>query len=155
MFSDASRNFSKGFGAICDSSWMYGIWNREFMEEKQPSIAYLELFGVTAAVLQWIHRFKNKKIFLFCDNEGACNMINFSTSGCKNCMVLIRLITLESLLRNIRVYAKHIRSKINSRADALSRLEFKRFWRISSQDTENNPTEIPDKIWPLSKIWMD
>ena len=154
MYSDSSRHFRKGFGAVCDDSWMFGVWDEEFMKREQPSIEYLELFAVTAAVVTWIHRFRNKRIYLFCDNKSAVDMINGSSSRCKNCMVLIRIITLESLVRNVRVFAKHVRSKKNSRADALLRLEFKRFWRVSPKTTEAFPTEIPTEIWPLNRIWM-
>ena len=55
MYSDASRNFQKGFGAWCESSWMWGAWDPLFMQKVQPSIEYLELFAVTAAVVTWIH----------------------------------------------------------------------------------------------------
>ena len=46
-------------------------------------------------------------------------MINNSTSSCKNCMVLIRIITAESILRNVRIFAKHVSTKNNGKADAL------------------------------------
>ena len=76
MFSDASRNFSKGFGAYCGKEWTFGVWDHAFMTEHEPRIEYLELFGVTVAVLNWIRNFPNKKIFLFCDNESVVHMIN-------------------------------------------------------------------------------
>ena len=47
-------------------------------------------------------------------------MVNNSTSSCKNCMVLLRHIILESLVQNVRVYAKFVKSVENGKADALS-----------------------------------
>ena len=101
MYSDASRNFKKGFGAFCDSQWTFGVWNELFMSRAEPSIEYLELFGVAVAVLLWIHKYQNKWVILFCDNESVVHMVNNSSSSCKNCMVLIRIITLHSLLNNV------------------------------------------------------
>ena len=68
-------------------------------------------------------------------------------------MVLIRIITLESLLRNIRVYAKYVNTKANGVADSLPRLEFSRF-RCLAPDMNSYPTDIPTEIWPMRKIWL-
>ena len=65
MYSDASRNFQKGFGAWCNQSWTLGAWDYKFMYDNEPSIEYLELFAVTVAVKLWIHQFTNRKIYLF------------------------------------------------------------------------------------------
>ena len=153
MFSDASRNFKLGFGVYCGSEWTYGQWNREFMEQNEPSIEYLELYGVTVAVMNWIKFFKNKEVALFCDNEAVVHMINNTASKCKNCMVLLRLITLKGLMHNVRIFAKYVNTKDNGKADALSRLDFKCFRRLGP--TMNDlPSNIPKDIWPLWKIWI-
>ena len=120
MYSDAFGNNSLGFGAYCGPEWTYGQWNEEFCNKAEPSIEYLELFGVLVAVLNWGKIFQNKRIILFCDNQAVVHMINNSTSSCKNCMVLLRLMIAESILRNIRIYAKHVGTKQNGKADALS-----------------------------------
>ena len=76
MYSDAAKSDKRGFGAYCDLEWMRYLWSdsSNFIEECDPSIQYPELFGVTAAVLKWIWKFKNKKVRLFCDNESAVGM---------------------------------------------------------------------------------
>ena len=93
MFSDASGNYALGFGAYCGPEWTYGQWDKQFCEVHRPSIEYLELFAVLVGVLNWIKLFENHRIILFCDNEAVVNMINGSSSTCKNCMVLIRILT--------------------------------------------------------------
>ena len=121
MYSDASGNFKKGgFGAWCENSWVQAFWDTQFMMEIQPSIEYLELFAVTAGILAWIPRIKNSRIRLFCDNESICYMLNSSSSRCKHCMVLIRLVVLTGLVNNIKISCKHVKTKSNGRADALS-----------------------------------
>ena len=154
MYSDASRNFKLGIGAYCGPEWSYGKWDEEFCNKVEPSIDYLELFGVTVAVLNWLKLFKNSKIVLFCDNEAVVHMINNSLSRCKNCMVLIRIIVLESLVCNTRVFARYVRSKDNDKADALSRLQWDRFWSLAGNDMNAVATQVPASIWPMEKIWM-
>ena len=156
MYSDASGVI--GFGALCQQDWMFSVWDRNFLRICDPSIQYLELFALTAGVLTWIRRFKNQRIRLFCDNDSVCKMLNKSSSRCKNCMVLLRLITLESMVQNVRVFAKHVNTKDNGLSDSLSRMDFKRFWELSDK-LENkmnpNPTPIPAEIWPPTKVWMN
>ena len=133
IFSDAFKSWKRGVGAFCDQEWVAKRWPTGFIQKCQPSIEYLELFGVTTAVLLWIKKFPNSKICLFTDNKSARDMINQTSSSCRNCMVLIRLIVLESLIRNVRVFAKYVSSKDNGKADALSRLDFKWFRRLSPE----------------------
>ena len=154
MYSDASRNFKLGFGALCGSEWTYGQGDEDFCEQVQPSIEYLELFAVTVGILNWLKLYQNKKIVLFCDNEAVVCMINNSTSNCKNCMCLLRIIILESLVCNTRVYVKYVRSKDNRRADAMSRLQLNRFKALAKDNMSECPLPIPDILWPIRKIWI-
>ena len=113
MYSNASRNFCKGVGAYCESQWTYHAWEVNFMEKFQPSIKFLELYGVAVAVLLWIKKFQNRRVCLFTDNESVKHMLNNSSSSCKQYMVLIRLIVLEGLKWNVRIFGKHVTSKMN------------------------------------------
>ena len=153
MYSDASGNFKLGFGSYCGTEWTYGKWDTSFCEIVKPSIEYLELFAVLVGILNWCHLFQNRRIVLFCDNESVVHMINKSSSNCKNCMVLIRLLIAESILKNVRIFAKHVKTKDNGKADSLSRLDFDRFWRLSEGHMNDEPSSIPQEIWPLQKIW--
>ena len=153
FYSDASKNPNLGFGAICDKSYLFGRWDYAFVTKYDPSIQYLELFAVTAAVLAWVHRFKNRRIFIFTDNDSVKNMINNNSSSCKHCMILIRIIVLKQMIHNIRIYAKHVVTKKNGIADSLSRLDFRRFNRLTKGNVEARPTSIPIEIWPMQKVW--
>ena len=154
MYSDASRNFELGFGAYCGPEWTYAQWDKEFMERCEPSIEFLELYAVAVAILNWIKLFRNKRITLFCDNEAVVHMINSSTSKCKRCMVLLRMIVLKGLVQNVRIAARHVGTKLNGKADALSRLDFGRFWRLVGDNSMNDtPSGIPQELWPMGKVW--
>ena len=50
FYIDSSRNFSLGFGGYCYTSWMQGHWE-PFLCELEPSIQYLELYALMAAIL--------------------------------------------------------------------------------------------------------
>ena len=155
MYSDASLNLKTGgLGVICDNDWMAQKWDALFVKNNRISIDYLELFAVTAAVITWIHRFKNKHIYLFCDNQEVVHMINNSSSTCKNSMVLIRKITLISLIHNVRVFAKFVPTRSNCLADALSRGKMQKFWGIAPSSMNKNGTRVPEDIWPMSKVWL-
>ena len=151
MYSDASGCSTKGFGAYCRNRWTGAAWDKEWIEVNQPSIEYLELYAVTVAVLLWIREFKNSRILLHCDNVSICTMINKTSSGCRNCMVLIRLIVLECLVHNVHLQAEWVPTGDNGKADAIFRLEFQRFRRLGP-DMELWPVEMPSDIWPVTKI---
>ena len=133
FYSDASANPELGFGATFDNKyWLYGQWEKGYIHDMKPSIEYLELFTLTAAVLTWGPLIKNKRVTIFCDNMAVVNMINNITSSCQNCMFLIRLLILNNLVNNRRIFARHVWSENNELADALSHLQFDRFWRTST-----------------------
>ena len=156
FFSDASKNPDLGMGAKCQSSWMWMQWDGSFIKLKDPSIEYLELYALTAAVIAWLPRYKNRCITIFCDNQSVVAMINNTASSCKNCMVLIRLIVLQSMIHNVRLFAKYIPSKENLVSDCLLRLKFDLFEKYKVEmNLEEERTPIPDNIWPMSKLWID
>ena len=157
FYSDASKSWKRGVGAWCQNSWMYSAWDEEILEKFNPSIQYLELYGVVLAAVKWMHRFKNRKVFVFCDNKSVVDMINDSSSSNKNEMVLIRILILKGLQENVRIFAKHVKTKKNGMADALSRLQLDRFWtlvRKSKRKMEVNPVLMPEEIWPIQKVWI-
>ena len=129
----------------------------QYIEQYSPSIEYLELLGVTAALLTWGHLLKNIRIIVFCDNQAVVGMINKMTSSCRNCMYLLRLITLNNLIYNCRVFAKYISTTDNNLSDSLSRLQFGCFWRlVKEKNIPMNPLplDILPLIWPASRIWQ-
>ena len=155
MYSDASGAI--GFGAYCKNKWIALPWDSHWLKTENPSIEFLELYGVTVAILLWINQFKNSRILLHCDNDSVCKMINKSTSSCKNCMVLLRIIVLECLIHNVHVTAEWIATGDNGKADALSRMEFERFWTLVAEDEsvmDFEPIKVPQAIWPIQKIWI-
>ena len=154
FFMDAAKSEKLGCGGHCGKQWFFIRWQAHFLCLCDPSISYLELYAVTVGIYLWIHKFKNSKIILFCNNEAAVAMINNTSSSCKNCMVLLRLIVLQGLIHNVKIRAKYVRSKANRKADMISRREFALFHQLSNYEAELQPCKIPRELWPIEKIWL-
>ena len=153
MYSDASKNPKLGFSAICQQSFCFHQWDSGFLQEFDPSIAYLELYALTIGVMNWIHRFANRRIVLFCNNKSVVSMINHTSSTCKNAMVLIRMIVLKSMIHNVRIFARYVASKDYLFADSLSCLKYDYFRKKSKDKYECLPTSVPDNMWPMRRLW--
>ena len=153
FYSDASASSKLGFGCLLDSKWLRGDWDAEFIERYQPSIEYLELFALCSGIFTWGRFLRNTRITVFCDNTVVVAMINSMTSSCKNCMMLIRMLTLQGLKFNRRLRAKYVPTKQNFLADVLSRGQMHRF-RCLGPHMDEKPWEIHEDLWPMSKIWL-
>ena len=156
-YTDASRNATLGAGGYHKNEWFSLQWNDNFIQKYEPSINYLELFALTIGILNWVHLYPNMRITIFCDNMSVVQMINKSSSRCKNCMVLVRLIALKGMIHNVKIKAKHVRSENNEFADLLSRLKFRQFWKLADKTGKQfnkRPLKIPHELWPMEKIWL-
>ena len=122
FFTDASLNRKYGMGAVFRDRWLVNKWGEDFIDKESPSIEFLELYALVSAILTWSSHLRNCRIIIFCDNEAVVNMVNNTTSKCPQCMKLIRLLVIDGLLSNRRVFVRHIASKANILADSLSRM---------------------------------
>ena len=78
----------------------------------------LKLYAVCMAVFIWRDELHNKRFVLHCDNKGVVSNLNHTTSGCKHCMQLIRMLTVHSLKYNMRVFGVHVRGIHNGLSDS-------------------------------------
>ena len=158
FFTDASARHDLGMGAVYNDRWFFAQWEPDYIKSKKPSIEYLELLGVAAGVLTWSNLLKNRRIVIFCDNQAVVAMINNMTSSCRNCMVLLRMVALDNLVNNRRVFAQYISTSKNDLADSLSRLQFSRFKKlIEEKGIKMNkfPDTIVPSVWPATHLWLD
>ena len=156
--SDASANGELGFGAMFDQQWTFSQWEPGFVKKYNPSIEFLELFALLVGVFVWIDRLSNLRVIIYCDNEAVVHMVNNSSSSCKFCMVLLRKLTLKSLLHNTRIFARHIKGSRNIFSDLLSRLQINKFKKIAKEqncEISEFPEVLPGELWPLSKLWEE
>ena len=156
LYTDASLNPDLGAGGINGTEWFQFPWNPEFIREMKPSIAYLELYAVTIGIVLWIHKYKNKRVALFCDNQSVIYMLNKMTSYCKRCMGLLRIIVLYGMLNNVRIFAKYVPSRSNTLSDALSRKKMSLFYQAAAEQgrtINQNPCAIPDFLSDMYQTW--
>ena len=152
---DASKNPDLGMGAVFKDRWMFAQWPKDFVKDFDPSIEFLELFALTAALEKWgsDRQLRNGRVTIFCDNEAVVHMVNNSASSCEFCMRLIRIIVFRNIIYNRRIDVLHLRSEENFLSDALSRLNLTKFWRLAPKTTRQYPDHVPESLWPVSKFF--
>ena len=155
FYSDASLNAELGMGALLENDWMYYKWNSQFIKNCEPSIEYLELFTLVAGVITWQDDqiLQNRCVSVHCDNEAVVHMVNNTASSCQKCMKLLRILVLNNIKHNQRLFAQHIRTEWNILADSLSRMDFHRFWRNAPSTMKKYPS--PMRFWAPEAIWND
>ena len=124
FYTDASKKSSCWIGAVFRRQWLFSQWEEGYIAKFDPSIGYLELYGVVVTILTWGHLIQNKRIVIYCDNTAVVSMINNMTSSCQNCVFLLRDLELNNLINNYRVQVKFRNTKINFLTDSFSRLQF-------------------------------
>ena len=154
FFSDASAAETLGFGVIFGTSWTFGHWEINFIKQCKPNIEFLELYALCVGIFIWSDKLKKTRVIVHCDNEAVVHMINSMTSICRQCMKLLRILTLKNMRNNRRVFAQHIMGKDNILSDALSRLQFDRFFLHAPKNVDRYPHQLPEELWPLrEKSW--
>ena len=150
FYTDASKNKFFGVGCVFMNEWSFSQWERGYIEKCDPSIAYLELLGLCTGIYIWAEKLANLRVVVQCDNTSVRDMVNAgaSASGCKNCMYLLRLLTLINLRYNTRVFVQYIETKKNSLADSLSRMDFKKFFDLAPDSMSPLPESLPEELWP-------
>ena len=95
------QQFSNAFKTHCklvfNKHWLFTRWEPGYIEDYEPSIEYLELYGLVAAMFTWGHWIKNNRVIVFCDNASVVSMINNTASTCGNCNVPDQIVNLKQL----------------------------------------------------------
>ena len=153
FYTDSSLKRRFGFGGIFNNRWIIGRWGQDFIVEEQPSIEFLELYALVIAMLTWGDMLKNLRICIFCDNQAMMHMVNNFMTKCSQCMKLLRILTIENMRCNRRVFVRFVKTKENVLADALSRMDLKRFWKNAPKSMNPQSDTLPSSIWPVQKVW--
>ena len=154
FFSDASAAKTLGMGAIFGDNWLFAKWEPGFIDTYKPSIGFLELYALCAGILTWSDRITKTRVMVYCDNMSAVQMVNNLSSSCEQCMKLIRILTLDNLKHYRRVFVRHIEGRKNVLSDALSRLQFDKFFKLAPATVKQYPDDISTVIWPVTKLWL-
>ena len=157
FYSDAAKSGKLGMGAIYRNNWIVAKWGNEFIQNMDPSIEYLELFALTAAVITWsdLSELRNMRIIIYCDNQAVVHMVNTMASNCYQCRKLIHILALDGMKKNRHILVKYVRSSDNTLSDALSRLDFKHFWKYAPKDMNRTPSKIDSRLLPPESLWVN
>ena len=67
-------------------------------------------------------------------------------------MILVRILAYDCMIHNRKIFIRYIKLKENILADSLSRIDLKRFWKNALKHMKPTPENLPQDIWPLSKV---
>ena len=70
-------------------------------------------------------------------------------------MKLIRMIALDCIRYNRKIFVLHVASEKNVLANALSRQNFQKFWKFAPENMRKNLDPIPQDIWPAIQLWRN
>lgn len=161
LTSDAAKSHLLGYSTCLVEQqtktvfFCYSQWEASLIETYDPSVQFLELYALSVGVVLFAPKFKNLRVRIGCDNQAVVQMVNETTSSCKHCMILIRLLTLTALNFNIALQVRYVKSKDNLLSDALSRLDYNRFKASLPNEFSLRRLLTPGPMLPVAKFFKN
>lgn len=123
VYTDASH---RGLGAVYESDSVFSPLAPTLA--KSLPIAFIETLAVLPAAQRWASAWAGKRVFVYCDNTAAVNIIN--KGSCRSPLVLdaLRQVWLLSVQHNFRLSARYLPGKLNAAADQVSRKGYAAPW---------------------------
>ena len=146
FFTDAAARDGLAYGVIFGDKWLFGQWEKDFVKKCKHSIAFLELFALCAGIMTWAEWITKIRIVIFCDNISVVSMVNNLTSGCFQCMKLIRMLTLNNLKYDHRVFICHVEGRKNILSNALSRQKIGKFLGLAPRTVNKYLEKITEDL---------
>ena len=144
LYSDAS---DIAIGAVYNAAWFHLSFTGSYGYLVNKSINYREMYAAVRALATWGSSLRNSRVTLHIDNQAVCGCINRGASQSADLMALVRSYALLVSEYNLECRAFYIESQANDAADALSRLDLRRF-RAARPDADSTMT------WPVP-VWCD
>ena len=92
---------SVGYGGIFETSWFQREWVPQHqIGQKSMNIDWQELFAMVVACTIWGPKWSCKRVIFYCDNKPVVDIINSKRSKSPRIMILVRELTLLTLLYN-------------------------------------------------------
>jgi len=124
---------SSAVGAFYEGDWFYSNLVVDSPQIASLHINFKEALCVVLAAVRWGHLWRDKLIYIYCDNTTAVALLNKGTTRNPFVMQYLRLLFWLSAVYNFRLKVCHIPGALNSTADAISRLHERRsFWYFYS-----------------------
>ena len=107
-----------------------------------------ELIPIVVATAIWGRHWQNSTVQVLCDNEAVVTIVNKGTTKDTECMHLVRCLAFIKAKFNVYLVASHIKGKLNTLADALSRNCLTTFHALHPQAV-GEPKGIPAPLLDL------
>lgn len=139
LFVDASMI---GYGALLtptstshQARWIADTWPDEVthisLRTEKNYVAFLEFYAAVTAVYTWKHKFFNKHILIWSDNEQVVHLVNSDCARKRaiedSCGKILQVLRETCKKHNISVRAQHVSRLDNVAADILSKLDLEKF----------------------------
>ena len=119
LFVDASTG---GSGVAFGRDWLFTHWWSDWPEAAKLHINHKETLSILLAARRWGPIWSNSVVTVYTDNTTAKAAINKATSSNKMVMTAIRELFWLSVTYNFQLVAVYVPGKLNTLADAISRL---------------------------------
>ena len=122
LYTDASN--------VAMAGYYRGAWFVELVGERQESINWREMYAVVQAAATWGSQWAGKRILFHVDNMSVVHVLRSRTSKSPAIMDLVRALLFIAATYQFDFSSAYISTHDNVVADALSRLDFYKFWRL-------------------------
>ncbi len=118
---------------VYKNEWFLKVFDSVHLWLKNETIVWRELCALVKAVATWGHNMQGMRVVMHIDNEAIGYCRNNGTSTNKKLMCLIRSLYYYTAQNDFECRAFYLRSAENATADALSRIDFIRFFSLNSK----------------------
>ncbi|KAM4748826.1 uncharacterized protein WCC33_006225 [Rhinophrynus dorsalis] len=145
LFTDAAG--AVGFGAYLEGRWCAQCWPVQWVQRGlTKNLTFLQLFPIVVAIELWWRELGNRSVTFWSDNLGVVQAVNNLSSGSLPVVRLLRKLVLGCMRHNIQFKAIHVPGANNGIADALSRGQMERFFRLA-QRAARTGVKFPSELW--------
>ena len=128
VFTDASG--TKGLGGIFGDHWFSSRIPRRFRNE---DIQFKEIYAVLQAVLRWGDQWDGAHVQFNVDNQAVVSWLGTGTGKSPRSMHVLRMISMMAVALNFTYRSSWISTSQNALADAASRFQYSRLFRLRDQ----------------------
>ena len=111
-----------GGGAFYAGDFYYINWELDHHELNSLPINYKEAAMAALSVLRWATHWRNKTVYIYCDNQCAVSIINKCSCRSELVMLLLRKLFWVAAHNNCSIRAIYLPGNLNIIADTVSRL---------------------------------
>ena len=128
------------FAGYFEGQWFAVPYDENICNDR--SINWREMQAVVTAAATWGSAWSGKRIILHCDNECIVHVVNNGICRSPEIMDLVRELFLISASHQFTVHCVYINTHENKVADALSHMEFARFWQEAPKALVQSVTRV-------------